>query len=131
MTSANELVTRYFDLWASKDYAATLPLMSSDQFQFKGPFDSFSQPKDLVEALKKLGPIVKEVRKVCQIAEGQKVCVLYDMETATPVGTVPIVELFHVANGKIDSIMAFFDPRPFQALFSACPSEGGCDGKEH
>jgi hypothetical protein len=131
MTSANELVTRYFDLWARKEFAATLPLMSSETFCFRGPFDTFSRPEELIEALQKLAPIVKGVRKRRQIAEGREVCLSDEMETCTPAGTVEIVELFRVEQGKISSIQAFFDPRPFQALFAACPSsEGSCHGNE-
>jgi hypothetical protein len=35
------------------------------------------------------------------------------MHTATPAGTVPIAEWYHVDSGRISMIRVYFDPRPF------------------
>lgn len=115
-SQAAEMVEQYFSLWSQKDYQACRAYLADDLF-FKGPFDTFQRADDLMQAVRRLGPIVKEVRVTKILAEDQSVCLLYDMVT-THVGTVPIAEIFEVRAGKIVSILAFFDPRPFVPLFT-------------
>ncbi len=52
-------------------------------------------------------------------AEDDEVCMLNDMVTNSPAGAAFIVEWYRVQNGKIGSIRAVFDPRPFEPLFAA------------
>ena len=113
---ASETVEQYFHLWSQKNYQGCRAYLADDLF-FKGPFDRFHRADDLINALSRLGPIVKEIRETKMLSDGQNVCLLYDMVT-TQVGTVPIAEVFEVRSGMIISILAFFDPRPFVPLFA-------------
>jgi SnoaL-like domain len=115
--AAREVVEQYFELWSRKDYEGSRAYLADD-LNFKGPFDTFQRADDLIAALSRLGPIVKEIRMRKMFSEDRNVCVVYDMVTSTVSGTVTIAEIFEVgSSGKITAIMAFFDPRPFVALF--------------
>ena len=111
------IVDEYFDLWAQGKYEESGRLLS-DGLRFRGPFDSFDDSASFIQAVKRLGPIIKEIRKRKQFVDGQDVCIIYDFVTDTPAGTVPIAEWFHVEGGKINSILAIFDARPFAALMA-------------
>jgi predicted ester cyclase len=43
-------------------------------------------------------------------AEGEDVCVVYKLRIAGK--QIPCVGLYHVRDGKVDSLRAIFDPRP-------------------
>jgi len=51
-------------------------------------------------------------------ADGDDVCLLYDMVTNTPAGTAFICEWYHVEGSKIGSIRVVFDATPFAPLFA-------------
>jgi|SRR5579864_936583 len=117
MNQAREIVEQYFERWSQKDYQGSRAYLADD-LNFKGPFDTFQRADDFIQAVNRLGPIVKEIHVRKILSDGQSVCIVYDMETSTPAGTVPIAEVFEVGlSGKITSIMAFFDARPFVPLF--------------
>jgi hypothetical protein len=74
------------------------------------PFDTFQRADDLIRAVSRLGPIVKEIHPRKIFSNGQNVCIVYDMVMSTQVGTVLIAEVFDVGvSGKITSIQAFFE----------------------
>jgi hypothetical protein len=117
MPEPAEIVGKYFDLFATKRYAETRALLA-DRFSFRGPFDTFDNPDDLINAVSRLAPLTKGIHKRKVFADGPDVCIIYDMECGPPVGkTVPIAEWFHVEGDKINSIEIIFDPRPFAVLF--------------
>jgi hypothetical protein len=115
---ALETVEQYFKFWSLKDYKTSRTYLADDLY-FKGPFDTFQRADDLIQALTHLAPIVKEIRLRKILCDDRSVFILYDMVTSTPAGTVPIAEVFEVVTGKIASILAFFDPRPFVPLFES------------
>ena len=59
-----------------------------------------------------------QVRKKKTFVDEKDVCVLYDLVTNTPTGTIPCAEWIHADQGKIKSIQVFFDARPFAAMFA-------------
>ena len=117
MTNAAEVVSALQKAMGSGDFAAARKLMHDDM-TFKGPFDSFAKPEPYIEALKKLHTIVKRVEVHEMFVDGNDVCLLYDMETNTPAGTAFIAEWLRVRSGKVASIRAVFDARPFAPMFS-------------
>lgn len=117
MANPAEIVTRYFDLFATKRYAESRALLA-DRFSFRGPIDTFDNPDDFINAVSRLAPITKAIHKRKVFADGPDVCIIYDFECGPPLDTaVPITEWFHVEGDKISSIEIMFDPRPFTALF--------------
>jgi hypothetical protein len=50
------------------------------------------------------------------VEDGDQVSVIYDLQTI-PVPNAPVAEWYTVRDGKIASMQAFFDARPFAAMF--------------
>src|SRR5215475_6303404 len=85
---------------------------------FRGPIDTFHKPEPYLEALKRLHPIIQRIDILKMFADGNDVCVLYDMVTNTPIGTAFICEWYQVKGDKISSVRVVFDARPFAAMFA-------------
>ena len=115
MATPATIVERYFDAWTSKDFDTARGLLH-DKLEFRGPIDTFDNADALIESLKGLAQIVTGAEKRGLVAEGDDVCVRYDLHTA-PVPTSPVAEWYRVRDGKITSLEAFFDARPFAAMF--------------
>jgi ketosteroid isomerase-like protein len=113
--TATAIVERYHAAWRAHDYVTARSLLHDD-LSFQGPFDTFDKADELIEAIRGLAPIVRDVLIRQTFTDGDDVCLLFDMVTDTPAGTQPVAEWYHVRDGKIDSLQAYFDSRPFAAL---------------
>jgi len=116
MASAKEIVERYQAALGQGDFDAARKLMRDDM-AFQGPFDTFNQADQYLNALKQLATIIERVDVKKVFADSNDVCVLYDMVTNTPAGTAFIAEWYQVADDKIAALRAVFDARPFAPLF--------------
>src|SRR5215472_16720236 len=116
MTTASEVVERYQTALGKGDFATARKWMQDDM-AFQGPLDTFNQADEYLEALKRLASIIQRIDLKKVFVDGDDVCVLYDMVTNTPAGTAFIAEWYQVKGGKIASLRAVFDARPFAALF--------------
>jgi limonene-1,2-epoxide hydrolase len=118
MTSPKDVVEQYVDAFAGKDVKKMRSFLSDTNFSFKGPMQVFATADDFAAALVPLVPIIQSVDVKKVIADGNDVCMFYDLATTVPsIGTTRIAELFRVENGKIISINLYFDPRPYVAIF--------------
>jgi ketosteroid isomerase-like protein len=115
LASPAEIVEQYFNAWTSKDFATARGLLHDD-LSFTGPFDSFTDADSLLASIKGLSQIVEGAERRRLIADGDQVSVVYDLHTG-PVGTAPVAEWYTVRDGRIASIEAFFDARPFAPMF--------------
>jgi limonene-1,2-epoxide hydrolase len=116
MTSALEVVESYRAALGRGDFGSARQLMHDDM-TFQGPFDTFNSADQYQEATKRLASIVQRIDVKKMFADGNDVCVLYDMVTNTPAGTAFIAEWYQVRDEKIAALRAVFDARPFAALF--------------
>jgi len=115
--SQSEVALKYFEHWSKKEYDASARYLD-EKLSFTGPIDKFNNAKDYLQAIRRLGPIVTGVHKKKTFIEGDDVCIVYELATNTPAGTVPCAEWIHAENGKVKSIQVFFDARPFAAMFA-------------
>jgi ketosteroid isomerase-like protein len=113
--SATAVVERYHEAWKAHDYDAARALLH-DNLSFQGTFDTFNNADDFVEAIRGLAPIVADVRVQKTFADGDEVCLLFEMVTNTPAGTQPVAEWYTVRGDKIGRLQVYFDARPFAAL---------------
>ena len=111
---AQETVERYFDAWTSGDFATARELLH-DNMTFSGPIDSFDNADAFIETLKALSQILAGVRRRGIVSDDENTCLIYDLETA-PAGVTPVAEWYAVRDGKVASLEAFFDARPFAPL---------------
>jgi hypothetical protein len=117
MANAVEVVQSFKQALGKGDVAAARKLLH-DNLSFRGPIDSFDKPEPYLAALEKLHHIVQRIDVKKLFADGDDVCMLYDMVTNTPAGTAFIAEWLHVKGDKIASIRTVFDARPFAAMFA-------------
>jgi hypothetical protein len=116
MTTPLEVAQSFKVAMGKGDLTAARKLMRDDM-TFKGPFDSFDKPEPYLEALKRLASIVERVDVKKVFADGDDVCMLYDMVTKSPAGTAFISEWLTVKDGRVAAIRTVFDARPFAAMF--------------
>jgi ketosteroid isomerase-like protein len=109
------IVERYFDAWTSKDFETARSLLHDD-LSFRGPFEALDSADALMASIKGLAQIVTGAERRGLVEQGDQVCVVYDLHTV-PVPTAPVAEWYTVEGGKIASMQAFFDARPFAAMF--------------
>ncbi len=115
--SASEIALKYFDHWSRKDYQGSARYLD-EKLSFRGPIDTFNNAQDYLKSEARLATIITEVRKKKTFVDKMDICVLYDLVTNTPAGTVPCAEWIHAEQGKVKSIQVFFDARPFAAMFA-------------
>ena len=115
MTGPAETVEQYFNAWTSKDFEKARSLLHDD-LSFKGPIETLDGADALIESVKGLAQIVTGAERRALLEQGDQVVVIYDLHTV-PIPTAPVAEWYTVRDGKIVSMQAFFDARPFAAMF--------------
>jgi len=103
----------YIEACSRKDMEALKPLLAKD-VRFVGPGNAVTGAEPYLALLRRLGPVWvrSDVKKV--FTDGADVCVIYDFVTNTPAGSVPIVEWLHIEDGRIFSVILFFDRATFK-----------------
>ena len=115
MAGPAEIVEQYFNAWTSKDFEKARSLLHDD-LSFKGPIETLDNADALIESIKGLAQIVTGAERRALLERGDQVVVIYDLHTV-PIPTAPVAEWYTVRDGKIASMQAFFDARPFAAMF--------------
>ena len=115
MPSPAEIVEQYFDAWTSKDFDTARSLLRDD-LTFRGPIEALDSADALMGSIKGLAQIVTGAERRGLVEQGDQVCVIYDLHTV-PIPDAPVAEWYTVRDDKIASIQAFFDARPFAAMF--------------
>ena len=116
---SKEVVMSYQRSLGSQDYKTARSMMSDDGFSFRGPLATHDKPEGLLEDLKQLHHIVKGVEMKKIFADGEDVCLLYDLITTSPDATSFTCEWYTVKNSKIKSVRVVFDARPYAAMFES------------
>ena len=106
---------QYFDAWTSKDFERARSLLHDD-LSFTGPFEKLDGADALMGSIQGLSQIVTGADRRGVFEQGDEAVVIYDLHTK-PIPTAPVAEWYTVKGGKIASIQAFFDARPFAAMF--------------
>jgi ketosteroid isomerase-like protein len=99
------------EAWTSGDLATTRSLLADD-VTFEGPLGHTEGIDDYMRGIEGMAKMVERAVPVQVIAHGDNVCVIYDLITSSPPATLPTAGWYHVRDGKITSVRAFFDPRP-------------------
>jgi ketosteroid isomerase-like protein len=109
---ARTVATDLLRAWTTGDFAAVRSLIHDD-VTFVGPLGTTDGADDYLSGLRGFARIVKGAERRKVIADGDDVCIVYDLVTDTPAGTVPTAGWYHVRDGRVDSLRVFFDARPF------------------
>ncbi|HEX3538684.1 MAG TPA: nuclear transport factor 2 family protein [Stellaceae bacterium] len=115
MAGSAEIVAAFQQAMSQGDFAVARKLLRDD-VSFVGPIGSFGDADSLLAALRALQANVEsaDIRKV--FADGQDVCVVFDLAFKQPRHTALIAEWHKVEDGRIAMMRAMFDARPFDAM---------------
>jgi len=115
--STQDIVVAFYSSIERKDFEA-LRAMLHDDLEFDGPMDRAGSADTFVAKLAKLTRLTDSLRMKHLFVDGDRACCVYDLVTATPVGASPVAEYLEVRDGRIASIRAHYDSRPWYALFA-------------
>ena len=116
MQGSKDVILSYHKAMQSGNYSGARQLLH-DNLEFQGPIETFHKADDYIHALQKLSAIVDHIDILKVFEDGNDVCLLCDLVTKT-LGTSFVVEWYKVKEGKIASVRAVFDARPFAAMFA-------------
>jgi hypothetical protein len=110
-TDVEFIATDCLHAWTSGDFETARSLLAEDVV-FVGPLGAVEGLAACMQGLRELAQFVKGVERKKVISAGDDVCVIYDLlvVSAPP---VPTAGWYHIREGKIDSVRAFFDARLF------------------
>jgi hypothetical protein len=83
----------------------------ADDLHFTGPIDEFHRADDYVVAIEQLHRIVRGIEHQATVVQGDDVVRFSLLDTT--VARAPVAEWFTVRDGKIGTLRAYFDARPF------------------
>ena len=83
----------------------------SDNISYVSPLNSFDSAEPYLKYNEHLNLPKLDIKKI--FTNGDDVCILHQTNLTKPPATVFTSLWFHVDGGKISSLRALFDPRPF------------------
>ena len=117
-SATRRTVRAYHDARFRGDVPAAAAQVSED-FRFRSPFITSDSPTGHLDGLDGLLGIVTDVELISELYGADEATLIYDVHTASPVGTQRTAEHFRVTDGRITSILLLFDAAPWQALMAA------------
>ena len=110
MAQSVDVVERYAAALSSGDFDTARSLLADD-LHFLGPIDEFHRADDYLGALRQLFSMVRGVENQATVAQDAEVVRFSVLDT--PMARAPVAEWFTVRDGKIATLRAYFDARPF------------------
>jgi ketosteroid isomerase-like protein len=118
------IATKCLQAWSSGDFETARSLVRDD-VTFVGPLGSAGGIDAYMGRLIDLAQQVTSAEPKKVLVDGDDVCIIYDLFTNSA-GVVPTSDWYHVKDGMIDSVHAYFDARP---LASAGDDHGHTSGR--
>jgi hypothetical protein len=109
--SAKEIVLEYLDLITERQDFKTARSYVKDNVSYVSPLNSFDSAEPYLKYNESLHLPKLDIKKV--FVDGDDVCILHETNLPRISSTVFTTLWFHVDGGKISSLRALFDPRPF------------------
>jgi ketosteroid isomerase-like protein len=108
-----EVATKCLEAWTSGDFATARTLLRDD-VTFVGPLGSGGGVESYMNRLVDLSRHVTSAEPIKVLVDGDDACIFYDLVTDAAV-SVPTSDWYHVQDGKISSVRAYFDTRALAA----------------
>ncbi|MGZ6562428.1 MAG: nuclear transport factor 2 family protein [Solirubrobacteraceae bacterium] len=112
MPDAESVASECLQAWTKGDFETAASLLDED-ISFVGPFGAAEGADAYLSGLRRFqarGVQGVDIRRV--FSDGHDVCLIYDLVTNTPAGTIPSAGWYQLRGGKIAPVRAFFDARP-------------------
>ncbi len=88
-----------------------------EAFTFESPMMRFTDRAAYLDSHRAFQRLVKCMTMISELYGAEEATLLYDLETATPVGVQRTAEHFRVVDGKVSSILLLFDSAPWRPIF--------------
>ena len=108
--SAKDIVMEYIEALERRDFQSARGYIS-DNISYVSPLSSFDRAEPYLKYNEHLNLPKFDIKKI--FTDGDDVCILHETNLTKPPATVFTTLWFHVNGGKIGSLRALFDPRPF------------------
>ncbi len=108
----------YLQAWNNKDLSAIASHLHPD-VRFLGPAASTSGKEAVMEAAKRMFPLLQSLKVQSKFASGDQAIFTYEFICAEPINVCRTAELMTFKDGLIIGIELFFDARPFEKLAQA------------
>jgi ketosteroid isomerase-like protein len=108
-----EVATKCLEAWSSGDFATARTLLRDD-VTFVGPLGPDGGAESYMNRLVDLSHHVTSAEPIKVLVDGDDACIFYDLVTDAAV-SVPTSDWYHVQDGKISSVRAYFDTRALTA----------------
>jgi hypothetical protein len=90
----------------------------AEPFTFQSPLMKSTDPEGHLAGLDSLLKVVSGVDMISELYGESDATLVYDVHTATPVGTQRTAEHFQLRDGKITSILLIFDATAWQPIIA-------------
>ena len=105
----------YYEAFENKDIQTIAKLLHPD-VHFVAPMGEQKGREAVVEAAKRLLPLLKSVEVRAKFSSGDQVALVYDMNLTGPVSHCPTAVLMTIREGMIVRTELYYDARPFGNL---------------
>ena len=105
------IATAFLQAWTRGDFDSARALLD-EQATFDGPLGHTEGADAYIKGVRGFAKIIRSIEIHQVVAEGDDVCVMYDILTNGTAGSLSTAGWYRVRNGKVLSVRAFFDPRP-------------------
>ena len=116
--TTREIVKEYHEHRSGGAFSLVSALLAKD-FSFASPLMRFNSAKEHVAALVDFHQIVVGYDMISELYGDGEATLVYDLRTATPVGTQRTAEYFRLSRDKIESIILIFDATPWRPIMEA------------
>ncbi|HWE67089.1 MAG TPA: nuclear transport factor 2 family protein [Acidimicrobiales bacterium] len=110
-SAAAAIATKCLEAWTSGDLG-TVRAMLQDDVTYVGPLNTAGGVEAYLNGLAALAQDVRSAQPRKILVDGDDVCIIYDVVTESS-RTVPMTDWYHVREGKIDTVRAYFDASGF------------------
>jgi hypothetical protein len=112
-SDAKTVATQCLRAWTTGDFATARSLLHED-VSFVGPLATTNGADAYIDGVRGFAQLVEHAEVHTVVADGDDVCIIYDLVTSTPAGAIPTAGWYRVRGAKVASVRVFFDPRPFE-----------------
>jgi SnoaL-like domain len=114
-TQTRQIVRAFLDARSGGDFAAAATYLAPD-FSFESPLMRIEDPSAYLASQAGFHPLITRLVMISELYGKGEATLLFDLESATPVGTQRTAEHFRIAGGKVASIFILFDASEWRAL---------------
>ena len=117
-TESLQLVERYLEALAARDFATARSLLADSGFDYLSPIARFDDDDQFADSREGVGAILHDIRIAHRFVDGNVVCHVLDVTVSiTDYRTRRVVQIARVKEAKIAGLEVIFDASEFRRMF--------------